>query len=128
MKSNGINSSQVTFGILLDTCINENALDKAARVFDEMVRNGIPMNTVLYTTLIKGFARASQTDKAMEIYEYMRKEKSVEPDLVTFSILIKANCDTGRMEEALRLLEALSELGSQPDEIVFNNLLNGCVK
>lgn len=128
MRSSGITASQVTFGILLDACINENALDKAARVFDEMVKHGCPMNTVLYTTLIKGFARANQTEKAMEMYEYMRKEKSVEPDLVTFSILIKANCDVGHMEVALEILEHLLTTGCQPDEIVFNNLLNGCVK
>merc|ERR1719428_2154275 len=107
MRSKGITASQVTFGILLDACINENALDKAARVFDEMVKHGCPMNTVLYTTLIKGFARANQTEKAMEIFDYMRKEKSVEPDLVTFSILILSHCDVGRMEVALELLESL---------------------
>lgn len=128
MRSNGVEASQVTFGILLDACINENALDKAAKVFDELQKNGCKMNTVLYTTLIKGFARANQTEKAMEIFESMRKDKSIEPDLVTFSILIKANCDNGRMDVALELLENLVSTGAPPDEIVFNNLLNGCVK
>jgi len=128
MRTNNVVSSQVTFGILLDACINDGALDKAARVFDEMVKNGCEMNTVLYTTLIKGFARASQTEKAMEIFESMRKDKNVQPDLVTFSILIKGNCDVGRMDVALELLENLLTAGFQPDEIIFNNLLNGCVK
>ena len=29
---------------------------------------------VLYTTLIKGFARAGQVDQAVQVYEEMRKE------------------------------------------------------
>lgn len=53
---------------------------------------------VLYTTLIKGFARAGQVDQAVQIYEEMRKERSMQPDVITFSILIKANCDVGRRE------------------------------
>lgn len=123
-----IQASQVTFGILLDTCINENAMEKATKVFERMVESGCQMNTVLYTTLIKGFARANQVGKAMEVYEQMRAQREVSPDLVTYSILIKANCDAGKMEASLELLEDMLKSGYQPDEIVYNNLLGGCAK
>merc|ERR1719330_1318904 len=128
MRSHNILPSQVTYGILLDGCINENQVDKAAEVFASMTREGCAMNTVLYTTLIKGFARAGQVDQAMHVYEQMRAERSVPPDLITFSILIKANCDSCRLEAALQLLEAMLDLKLRPDEVIFNNLLGGCVK
>lgn len=128
MRSQGIQPSQVTYGILLDGCINENKVDRAAEVFNCMSREGCVMNTVLYTTLIKGFARAGQVDQAMHVYEQMRNERGVPPDLITFSILIKANCDSHRLEAALRLLKAMLDLKLRPDEVVFNNLLGGCVK
>lgn len=127
MAAKGISASQVTFGILLDACINDSMLDKALLVFQQMQRMSCPMNTVLYTTLIKGFARANDIDKVMELYAQMQNEMGVSADLVTFSILIKANCDASRMDVALQLLERLLELGHQPDEVIFNNLLNGCV-
>jgi len=119
--------SQVTYGILLDGCINDNQVERAAGVVELMQREGCLMNTVLFTTLIKGFARASQVDKAMGIYEQMRADHSMAPDLITYSILIKANCDSGRLEEALKLLQSMLDLGLNPDEVVFNNLLAGCV-
>jgi len=112
---------------MLDGCINENQVDRAAEVFETMKREGCPMNTVLYTTLIKGFARNGQVDQATKMYEQMRMERSVPPDLITFSILIKANCDAGNMEASLKLLQGMRELGLSPDEVVFNNLLGGCV-
>jgi len=128
MKKRNIAPSQVTYGILLDGCINENFLDRAAQVFNSMVNGGCQMNTVLFTTLIKGFARAGEVDQAMKVYNQMRSERSMPPDLITFSILIKANCDSDRLEQALKLLEAMLELGLRPDEVVFNNLLNGCAR
>lgn len=128
LQQRNIAPSQVTYGILLDGCINENLLDRAAQVFNQMVSGGCPMNTVLFTTLIKGFARAGDVDQAMKVYEQMRSERSVPPDLITFSILIKANCDSDRLEEALKLLEAMLGLGLRPDEVVFNNLLAGCAR
>jgi pentatricopeptide repeat protein len=130
MKARAIAPSQVTYGILLDCCINEKHMDRAAEVFNDMSSQGLVMNTVLYTTLIKGFARAEQLDQAMRVYEQMSndRDKGVSPDLITFSILIKANCDGGRVSEALGLLRTMKALALCPDEVVFNNLLGGCVR
>merc|ERR1719436_897407 len=58
----------------------------------------------------------------------MRAGRGVNPDLITYSILIKANCDSHRLEEAFKLLETMLEYGLRPDEVVFNNLLGGCCK
>lgn len=128
LRARNLNPSQVTYGIMLDGYINENQLEQAAKVFSEMNSEGYTMNTVLYTTLIKGFARAGDVDQAMKVYEQMHKERNVTPDLITFSILIKANCDADRLEEALKLLEAMINLNLHPDEVVFNSLLAGCAR
>eukprot|EP00435_Cladocopium_sp_Y103_P062459 s257_g24.t1 len=113
MRSRGLSPSQVTYGILLDGFINDNEVEKAVEIFNTMRAEGCQMNTVLYTTLIKGFARAGQVDQAVQIYEEMRKDA--------------ANCDVGRLEEALKMLLAMKEAGLKPDEVVFNNLLGGCI-
>jgi len=130
MRASGLEPSQVTYGILLDCCVNENQMDRALEVFNSMLKEGCPMNRVLYTTMIKGFARMDQLDEAMRVFEQMRQDKQedVSPDLITFSILIKANCDAARLNIALKLLEAMMDLNLCPDEVIFNNLLGGCVR
>lgn len=128
MRQHGIVASQVTYGIMLDGHINTNQVSKAAEIFETMKMEGCQMNTVLYTTLIKGFARAGQLDQAVEIYEQMRTERGAHPDLITFAVLIKANCDAGRLDSACALLGSMKELSLLPDEVVYNNLLSGCVK
>jgi pentatricopeptide repeat protein len=128
MRIQGVTPSQVTYGILLDASINDNKVEEAAKIFESMQKEGCPMNIILYTTLIKGFARAGQVDHAMAVYERMKSERSLSPDLITFSILIKANCDHGHLEAALKLFGSMQELGLKPDEVIFNNLLGGCVK
>eukprot|EP00928_Gymnodinium_smaydae_P039640 TRINITY_DN27036_c0_g2_i1.p1 TRINITY_DN27036_c0_g2~~TRINITY_DN27036_c0_g2_i1.p1 ORF type:complete len:739 (+),score=198.35 TRINITY_DN27036_c0_g2_i1:226-2217(+) len=128
MKERDLTPSQVTYGILLDGCINGCQVDKASDVFDIMLKNECPMNTVLYTTLIKGFAREGKVDEAMRVYGQMQKDSTVQPDLITFSVLMKANCDANRLDEAFGLLDAMLRLGLHPDEVIFNNLLSGCAK
>merc|ERR1740130_279826 len=91
-----------------------------------MTKGGCPLNTVLYTMLIKGFARTGDCEQAMAVYEQMKNDRNISPDLITFSILIKANCDSDRLERALQLLEEMMAQGLKPDEVVFNNLIAGC--
>jgi pentatricopeptide repeat protein len=97
-------------------------------VFGDMAKGGCQLNTVLYTMLIKGFVRAGDRPGAMKVYKQMREESqaSIKPDLITFSILIKANCDDEHIEEALVLMGEMIDLGLKPDEVIFNNLIGGC--
>lgn len=128
MLSRNIAASQVTYGIILDGFINDGQAEKAAEIFEIMKRKGCQMNTVLCTTLIKGFARNGQVDASMQIYRQMLSEPGPKPDLITYSVLIKANCDAGKMEQALKLLKDMQDRNQRPDEVIYNNLIAGCVK
>merc|ERR1719272_390031 len=56
------------------------------------------------------------------------KKAQVEPDVVTYSILIKAACAAGNLENAMSIFEKLKAEGLVLDEIAFNSLLMGCSK
>jgi pentatricopeptide repeat protein len=128
MRERGVTPSAITFGILLDACINDTQCERAAEVFESMRKEGCPMNTVLCTTLIKGFAREGRVDEVMRVYRQMVADQNSQPDLITFSVLMKSNCDAGRMEDAMDLLETMLEKGLRPDEGIFNSLFSGCAK
>jgi len=128
MRSNDLKPSQVTYGILLDGCINNNQVQKASEVFDMIKGEGCPMNTVLYTTLIKGLLLEQKVDEAMRVFGHLLKEKDIKPDLITFSIVLRGNCEAGRLEAGLELLDVMLRMGIKPDEVIFNVLLSGCAK
>merc|ERR1719443_16585 len=76
--------------------------------------------------MIKGFAKAGQPEKVTDVYQYMLKHEEAHPDLITFSLLIKVNCDAARMDGAMQLLDDMKQRGLVPDEVIFNNLMAGC--
>jgi len=120
-------ADDVTFSTLLDVCIDEDDHEMASLALEQMSESGVTMNCVLLTTMIKGFVRTKNLSKAMALFETMRGENSVvKPDMITYSILIKAHCDAGDMKEALRLLEAMLQDGSDVDDVVFTHLIDGC--
>jgi len=128
MRSNKCEPDDVTFGTLLDMCIADNDMSAANRVVDLLVRGDRPVDAVMCTLFIKALVRAQRLPKAMELYEEMKKRSTsgAKPDIVTYSVLIKAFVDTHDLERALFLVEDMTAAGHHPDDIILTHLLEGC--
>jgi len=118
----------VSFGTLLDTCIAGNDMTAANKVVDLLVRGDKAVDTVMCTLFIKGLVKAQKLPKAMELYEEMKRRNfnGAKPDIVTYSLLIKAFVDMHDLERALVLVEDMATAGYTPDDIILTHLLEGC--
>merc|ERR1719486_1894994 len=57
------------------------------------------------------------------------KESCVEPDIVTYSTIVKGYCVEGDVDRAFSVLEDMkSDEKLAPDEIMYNSILDGCAK
>ncbi len=68
MKQQSLIPNSVTYGCLLDACVKNNDLKRAHEVFDCMRRDRVPLNTVIYTTMIKAYSKEWQLDSALLLY------------------------------------------------------------
>merc|ERR1719498_406262 len=119
-----LDPDDVSFSTLLDVCIDEEEHHLASLALEQMCESGVTMNCVLLTTLMKGFIRSKHLDKAMQLFDNMRGESSqVKPDMITYSMLIKAQCDAGDMGKALQILEDMLQCKCDIDDVVFTHLI-----
>merc|ERR1719352_1854127 len=122
-----LEADDVTFSTLLDVCIDREEHELASQALDRMCDSGVKMNCVLLTTLMKGFIRSHHLDKAMALFDTMRSaESQVKPDMITYSMLIKAQCDALDMGKALQILEDMLQNSCDVDDVVFTHLIEGC--
>jgi pentatricopeptide repeat protein len=128
MREQGVEPDDVTFGTLLDTCISDNDVKAANQVVDLLMNGDRPVDTVMCTLFIKGLVRANQLPKAMQLYEEMKRRSSTgaRPDIVTYSVIIKAYVDAHDLEQALMLVDDMATAGHRPDDIILTHLLEGC--
>jgi pentatricopeptide repeat protein len=52
----------------------------------------------------------------------------VDPDLITYSTVIKGYCVQGDLEQAIQLFTLMRKRGIKPDAILFNSILDGCAR
>jgi len=126
MLERGLLPDDVTCGTLLDICIVDNDMGAASEVVNLLVARDRPMDTVMCTLFLKGLVRANCLPKAMEVYDGMKRREGAHPDLVTYSVLIKALVDQHDLERALHLMDDLTQAGLTPDDIILTHLLEGC--
>ena len=75
---------------------------------------------------MKVVASAGQLDRADELLDEMLRSADTQPDFITFSTLIKAHADQGKVSGAMRVLERLLAHGKLPDAITFQVVLSSC--
>eukprot|EP00420_Gonyaulax_spinifera_P031130 CAMPEP_0197871124 /NCGR_PEP_ID=MMETSP1439-20131203/1632_1 /TAXON_ID=66791 /ORGANISM="Gonyaulax spinifera, Strain CCMP409" /LENGTH=796 /DNA_ID=CAMNT_0043490053 /DNA_START=148 /DNA_END=2536 /DNA_ORIENTATION=+ len=104
--------------------------EKVLEVYDEMRARGVECNTIAYNTILNVFAQSRAMHHVPRILEDMKNvTPPVEPDVVTYSTLIKGFCASGGLDRALGLLTAMQKEGKyQADEMMYNSLLDGCAK
>merc|ERR1719409_856459 len=97
-------------------------------VFDEMKQMGIACNTVSYNTMLDANAMTGRMDRADEIFREMQAS-GVSPDVITYSTLVKGYCQAGDIDRGYQVLNEMVANGvHEPDEILYNSLLDGCAK
>jgi pentatricopeptide repeat protein len=137
----------VTFNTLLKGCAIKKMLYKSYDLFQTMKTHGLRPNQVTFNTLIEVYVRCGRQDHAWSLLAEM-KEMHVKPDNYTLSSLVKgikphrdfwnqngkySDCTVDpRVSRVIELVDKMykrpSDFGDKPDEILYNCLLDLCVR
>ncbi|CAM6021835.1 unnamed protein product [Sphagnum balticum] len=125
MRSLGLRLSIYTFNALLRAVVEGRGIEHALRVVRSMEAVGMRPDTHTITTLLDGYCRKGQLDKAEALLEQMRDGKPREkPSIYTYNILIRA-CGPP-LDDAWEIFKEMRALGVKPDLFTFNILINAC--
>ncbi|XP_011014366.1 PREDICTED: pentatricopeptide repeat-containing protein At1g63080, mitochondrial-like [Populus euphratica] len=140
MMSFNILPDVVTFNILVDTLCKKGKISEAQRIFKTMIEKGVEPNTVTYSLLMNGYLLQNRVFEARKVFDAMitrgcinilvdtlcKKgkiseaqrifktmiEKGVEPNTVTYSLLMNGYLLQNRVLEARKAFDAMLTKGS----------------
>ncbi|GFZ09116.1 tetratricopeptide repeat (TPR)-like superfamily protein [Actinidia rufa] len=98
---------------------------RAHQLFDEMLEEGLEPTSELYTALLAAYCRSNLIDEAFSILEKMKNLPLCQPDVYTYSILVKACVDACRFELVDSLYEQMDERLIIPNTVTQNIVLSG---
>merc|ERR1719313_1683504 len=78
--------------------------------------------------MLNALVRCGDLRRLPQLLEDMRSASpQIEPDMITYSTIMKGYCSSGDLDKSLALLQDMGEEFS-PDEVMYNSLLEGCAK
>lgn len=97
-------------------------------VYLEMLGQKLEFSIVTFNTLVDACARSGEMGRIPQLLEDMVAQ-GIEPNLITYSAILKGYCQENRLDKAFELFESMRQTTHFiPDEIMFNSLLDGCAR
>jgi len=129
MIKNGVHPTAITLGCMVEALVSNWCTADAWKLVqeirsDESTRSLV--NTVIYSTILKGFAQAKETDKVMALYEEM-KANSIHPNNITYNTILNAFAQGGAMDRVPALLDDMKHADppAEPDIVTYSTIVKG---
>ncbi|KAL0333079.1 UNVERIFIED_CONTAM: Pentatricopeptide repeat-containing protein, chloroplastic [Sesamum calycinum] len=98
--------------------------EKAHTLFQAMIDDGCVVDREAYTALMSAYSRSGLFDKAFYILEKMKTISDCQPDVYTYSILIKSCLQVNDFGKVQSLLSDMEIQRIKPNTITYNTLLD----
>ncbi|CAN1753590.1 Pentatricopeptide repeat-containing protein At3g49170, chloroplastic [Linum perenne] len=125
MGRNGTFPDQVTYSLLLRSCIRSQSFQLGRIVHDSLVQSGMEPDSVLLNSLISLYSKCGDWERAEAIFGDMDGEKR---DVVSWSAMISCYANKGMEFEAIGVFVDMLESGVYPNEYCYTAVIRACSK
>ncbi|XP_009146909.1 pentatricopeptide repeat-containing protein At3g09650, chloroplastic [Brassica rapa] len=114
---------EVTYTTVVSAFVKAGLMDRARQVLAEMARMGVPANRITYNVLLKGYCKQLQIDKAEDLLREMAEDAGIEPDVVSYNIIIDGCILIDDSAGALSFFNEMRTRGIAPTKISYTTLM-----
>merc|ERR1719169_292694 len=127
MRRRHVTPTSITLGCMVDALVSNSQPEEALALVQDISTDAQTrdiLNTVVYSTLLKGFAQSRQPEKVQKVFEEMQAT-GIACNTVSYNTMIDANARTGRMDRCDELFRQMQAAGVSPDIIMYSTLVKG---
>jgi pentatricopeptide repeat protein len=127
MNTLEIKATAITLGCMVDALVTNSSVQDAWKLVNETYANEDAkelVNTVIYSTILKGFAWNRDIKSVFQVFDEM-KERGVACNVITYNTMIDACARSGAMDRVPHLLGAMDKEGTNPDLVTYSSLVKG---
>merc|ERR1719409_602910 len=119
----------ITLGCMIDALVMNHCVEDAWALVQKTYEDSSKrdcVNTVIYSTILKGFAISRQPEKLMQVYTEM-KEREIACNTISYNTMLDAYAKSGSMDRVPELLEDMkaSRPRVEPDVITYSTIVKG---
>ncbi|CAN6870459.1 unnamed protein product [Brassica oleracea] len=122
--------SPSSFSSLIHRSVARGEMEKAVEVLEMMTTTSEEVNFVS-SAVVSGFCKIGKPELALGFFETAVKSEALSPSVVTYTTIVTALCQLGRVDEVkglVRRLEGEEEEGFEFDCVFYSNWIHGYLR
>ncbi|KAH0859848.1 hypothetical protein HID58_088109 [Brassica napus] len=122
--------SPSSFSSLIHRFVARGEMEKAVEVLEMMTTTSEEVNFVS-SAVVSGFCKIGKPELALGFFETAVKSEALSPSVVTYTTIVTALCQLGRVDEVkglVRRLEGEEEEGFEFDCVFYSNWIHGYLR
>lgn len=127
MGERGIKATSVTMGCMIGALVTNGCVEDAWDLI-QLVHDNEDMrptlNTVIYSTVLKGFSQLRQVDRVFMVYAQM-SEFNIPCNVISYNTMIDACARCAAMDRVPELLEDMRKNKLEADLVTYSTLVKG---
>lgn len=127
MEQRGVVPDSIVFGCMVEALVSNGQADEAWDLVRKQLANedrAPCINTVIYSTVLKGYATAQKIGKVFTVYREMRRN-GVPCNTITCNLMLDACAKCGTMDHVAGLLSDMKSEEVELDIISYSSILKG---
>jgi len=129
MSKRQVRPTSITLGCMVEALVTNDHSDQAWELVkkiseDEELKT--LLNTVIYSTILKGYAMSKRSERLMSLYEEMRA-KDIPCNTITYNTMLNAFAKCGDMHKVPKLLDDMKSATPpvEPDIVTYSTMVKG---
>merc|ERR1740139_329552 len=129
MISRQVQPTSITLGCMVEALVMNRCTDQAWDLVQKLwndENHKTLLNTVIYSTILKGFAMSKQPDRLQALYEEMQS-RGIPCNTITYNTMLNAFAQCGAMHRVPQLLEDMKAASPpvEPDIVTYSTMVKG---
>merc|ERR550537_1579108 len=127
MGQRDVKPTAVTLGCMIDALVKNGSVNDAWDLVNQVYANIETrelVNTVIYSTILKGFAMEQDIQRVFLIFTEMT-ERAIPCNVISYNTMIDACARCWSMDRVPQLLEHMRKEGVEPDLVTYSSLVKG---
>lgn len=127
LQAHNVKPTAITIGCVVEALVINKQGEEAWQLVQDQLQypdRKSMINTVVYSTVLKGFAVSKRIDKVLAVYKEMRNN-GIACNTITYNTMLDACAKCSSMEKAAMLLEDMRETKIEPDIITYSTIIKG---
>lgn len=127
MEERGVKPTAITIGCMTEALVINGQAEEAWTLVHkelESAERQACINTVIYSTVLKGFAVTKNIQKVFTVYDEM-KNKGISCNTITYNTMLDACAKCCAMGNAAMLLQDMKAASVEPDIITYSTIIKG---